>query len=289
MQECYADLHIHTNVSDGFISPAELVIQLKNAGVKHFAITDHDAVAGIDEAVRRSKIYGLNVVPGVELSAEYNKKDLHILGYFINHHNKRFLDYLYLFKRRRFQRAQEMVELLVQQGIKIDLKQVTKLAGNGPLGRPHIADALIKLEVVGSRNEAFEKFLHKGGSIYVEKYRITVKEVIELIHSVGGAAFLAHPGLDADENIISELVDVGLDGIETVHSKHTVEMIDQFTKIAEKFSLLTSGGSDFHGDPEDNVKLGEHCVSEDVVKNIENYCIKHRDEWVIDDADKEDI
>ena len=283
-----ADLHIHTTMSDGYLTPDELLLRLRNTDIGCISVTDHDSVAAIDVLNRRASMFKIRIIPGVELSAEFNGRDLHFLGYFINHHSKRFLDYLYLFGRRRFQRAQEMIDLLEKMGINISIDKVAESARNGPIGRPHLADMLIQGGWVKTRDEAFEKYLGNDGPVYVEKYRITAGEVISLIHSIGGAAFIAHPALQCDDKIIKELAKEGLDGIEVMHPKHTPEDIRHFTLLAKKLKLLTSGGSDFHGDPNSDIKLGDYFIDETKVNRIEEYCISKRAEWNIKNGeDKE--
>ncbi|MCP4725448.1 MAG: PHP domain-containing protein [bacterium] len=282
-----ADMHLHTSMSDGLLSPQELILKIKNAGITIFSITDHDTVAALDEMKRRSEFFGLTTVPGVELSAEYNNVDMHFTGYFINYHSKRFLDYLYLFRRRRFQRAQEILIKLKKLGITISIDRITELAGNGPIGRPHLADAMIEVGTVDSRNEAFDKYLNKDGPVYVEKYRITAQEVIELIHSIGGAAFLAHPGINDLEKTIPEIKELGLDGIEIIHPKHNEDQTKRLEALAGKMSLLTTGGSDFHGGEEDENNLGKFYVTEESVNSIRDYCDEHRSEWIPEDSEEE--
>jgi len=284
-----ADLHIHTNASDGFLTPAELILKLKDSGIKTFAVTDHDAVSAIDELKRRAEFYQLNIVTGVELSAEYKNKDLHFLGYFINHHSKRFLDYLYLFKRRRYQRAQEMLDRLNKISIQISIDEVVEKTGNGPIGRPHIADCMVEKEFVTSRDEAFQKYLNDEGEVYVAKYRIGADEVIDLVHSIGGAVFIAHPGISCDTRTIKELCEMGLDGIETLHPKHPESKVKKLNSLAEELGILKCGGSDFHGDPNSVIKLGDYTIDEDSVKEIEQYCADNRSLWIVDEPEEEDL
>ncbi|MFC1565074.1 PHP domain-containing protein [candidate division KSB1 bacterium] len=283
-----ADLHLHTNMSDGLLSPQELILKIKNAGITIFSVTDHDTVAALDEMKRRSDFFGLTAVPGVELSAEYENRDMHFIGYFINYHSKRFLDYLYLFRRRRFQRAQEMVIKLKKLGISISMDRITELAGNGPIGRPHVADAIIDTGNVSSREEAFQKYLSKDGPVYVEKYRITAQEVIDLIHSIGGAAFLAHPGLNAVDKYIPGLMEAGLDGIEIIHPKHTADQVKKLGKTAKDMSLLTTGGSDFHGE-DDEENLGKFFTDEMSVDRVREYCEEHKSEWITNEESDESV
>jgi hypothetical protein len=159
---------------------------------------------------------------------------------------------------------------------------VTAFANNGPIGRPHLADALIEGGFANDRDDAFDKFLKDDGPVYISKYRITPAEVFNLIHSIGGAAFLAHPGRDCADRIIRELHLSGLDGLEIVHPRHTDEVVERFRRLAGDLSLLTSGGSDFHGGKKEEETIGKYCVSVDAVDRIEEYCIEKRKDWYLD-------
>lgn len=283
------DMHIHTNASDGMLEPVEVLSLIRKTDIKTFSVTDHDSVAALDEMNRRAKIFEMRLINGVELSSEYNGRDLHFLGYFINHHNKRFLDYLYLFRRRRYQRAEEIVGKLFKLGYKLSIDRISEMAGNGPLGRPHIADAMVEKRYVVSRAEAFDRFLGDDGPVYVEKYRITPEEVIALIHSIGGGAFLAHPGLSrVTEQEIKDIMPMGLDGIEILHPGHSEEDIELYTKLAKKYKLQTSGGSDFHGNPEKDEPLGTYVIDQSDVDKIEKYCDIQRDKWILPEEPDED-
>ncbi len=274
-----ADLHLHTDSSDGLLSIQELFEKIKGKGFAAVAVTDHDSVAAIDQLNRRAEMHAIKVVPAVELSGEFEGLDIHILGYFIKHHNKRFLDYLYLFQRRRYQRVQEMIEKLEKLSIKIAIDRVSHFARNGPIGRPHVADALVEKGIVRSRNEAFKKYLNNDGPVYVEKYRITASEVIGLVHSIGGAAFVAHPGISCEDETIRKLAAEGMDGIEIVHPKHSAETQKRLKKLAKELSLLESGGSDFHGYPERDKDLGNYTIPYEYVEKIKQYCEDKREEW----------
>jgi predicted metal-dependent phosphoesterase TrpH len=274
-----ADLHLHTDSSDGLLSPQELFEKIKKVGLTAVAVTDHDSVAAIDQFKRRTEMAAIKVVPAVELSGEFEGLDIHILGYCIKYHNKQFLDYLYLFQRRRYQRAQEMVEKFEKLGVTISIDRVSHFARNGPIGRPHIADALVENGIVRSRNEAFKKYLNNDGPVYVEKYKITASEVIELIHSIGGAAFVAHPGISCEDEIIYKLAAEGLDGIEVVHPKHSSQTQTRLKNLAKNLSLLECGGSDYHGYPERDKDLGNYTIPYEYVERIEQYCEDTREEW----------
>lgn len=279
------DMHIHTNASDGYHSPLEILTILREAGIQTFAVTDHDSIASLDELKRRAGIYNMRLIPGVELSADFNGIDLHFLGYFINYHNKRFLDYLYLYRRRRYQRAQEMIELFAKQGIKISINRIVELARNGPIGRPHFADVLIKSGIVSDRDEAFDKYLNEKSPFYVKKYMVTAEEVIALIHSIGGAAILAHPGISCAKETIVELIGLGLDGVEIVHPKHSPVAVKHFTEVAEKHGLLMTGGSDFHGKPGGSDAISENLVDISLADKLESYCDMKRSDWIISDEE----
>ncbi|MFQ6091766.1 MAG: PHP domain-containing protein [bacterium] len=243
----YADLHIHTTASDGTITPEETVELALQAGLKAIAITDHDAVEGIAPANEAARGRGLEVVPGVELSVSVDGIDLHLLGYYIDHTNGPFVERLQLFRRVREERAEKIVEKLNRLGVPLNLEKVKEIAGEGAIGRPHIAEALLQEHVVASFNEAFTRFLGYHGPAYVPKFKISPGEGIEMIRSVGGIAVFAHPGTVRKDELIPEFMAQGLQGLEVIHPEHNQTLAQHYTNLARKYGLVTTGGSDSHG------------------------------------------
>lgn len=242
-----ADLHIHTTASDGLLSPEEVIRWAAQKKLSAVAITDHDTIKGIQPALEYSEKYPVEVVPGIEFSTEYNEEEIHILGYYIDYDNKELLKKLDEMYQSRFNRAIKMVDKLQEIGIQITLEQVQAIAENGTIGRPHIARAMQEKGYITNIKDAFKQYLGKGCPAYVERYRIGCKEAIDLIKRLGGVAVLAHPGLVDNRSYISDIIEMGIEGIEAYHTKHDDETIRFSVKLAADYNLLITGGSDCHG------------------------------------------
>lgn len=266
MADFYADLHIHTLYSDGVYSPKDIVDNSIKSGIFVIAIADHDSVSGIDEAIEYAK-NRIEIVPAVELSSNIGSCDIHILGYYIDHHSSEFLNYLEEFKKYRFSRAKKIVEKLCRAGIEIDFEQVRQIAKNSVMGRPHIAEALMETGYVRSISEAFSRYLGYHCPYYEPKKEISPKAAIEKIKKCGGIPVVAHPGMiGADSGLLYKLISDGILGIEVWHPEHTHRQEDDFYEIAMKHGLLMTGGSDFHGYPRGHCKIGEYgCSKSEVV------------------------
>ncbi len=247
--ELRADLHTHTLASDGTCTPAENVRLAKEAGLHAVAITDHDTVAGIGEAMKASREYGVQVIPGVEISSVGIGQDIHVLGYFIPYEDEKFMAELAKLRDTRHKRNKMLVAKLNELGIPIDLEKVyrRKEGTDKNIGRPHIAEELMELGAVKSIEEAFEKYLGKGGLAYVNPPRISPQEAIRLIRQSGGVAVLAHPGLYGNDDFVEELILHGLDGIEVWHPDNSEEQRQHYMRLADDYGLVMTGGSDFHG------------------------------------------
>ncbi|MFI5145249.1 MAG: PHP domain-containing protein [Ignavibacteria bacterium] len=243
-----ADLHLHTFFSDGKLSPEELIRKAKLSGIDTLSITDHDSVEGVEEAMHYGKLHDIEIIPGVELSSEYKGQEVHVLGYFMDYKEPRFLEYLSSFRAKRLMRAEKIVERLNSMNIKITIKDVlSKTLGNASIGRPHIAFALMAANVVSNYNEAFFKYLGDNKPAFVKKPNIGTSDAVKLITESGGLSFIAHPGKTIRDNLIIELIEQGVDGIEIIHPSHTRDDIGYFLDITGQYFLLESGGSDFHG------------------------------------------
>jgi len=248
----WADLHTHTTASDGLHSPAANVRMAKEAGLAAIGISDHDTVSGVAEALAEGDRIGVEVVPGVEISTVARDQDIHVLGYYIDVADAVFLERLKQLRDTRDQRNAMMLAKLRELGMPITLDDVmasvkaTK-SGDDTIGRPHIADALVRRGYVPSVEEAFRTLLGKGGAAYVNPPRIHPATAIEWIHDAGGVAVLAHPGLYGEDTLIPELIDAGLDGIEAHHSDHAPEEEAKYAELAIANGLIVTAGSDFHG------------------------------------------
>ena len=243
----FADLHLHTNFSDGTFSPEELVLHAQKSGLACIAVTDHDSVEGCARAAAACAAVKMEFIPGAELTAERNDTELHILGYFLDEHNKKLLAEIARFQAVRQNRIHEMVAHINKLGTPLEVESVFALANCQSPGRPHVARAMVKAGFVRSLDEAFERFLKKGRPAWVPKSKISALEAIDLVHQAGGIAVMAHPGLNRTDSIIPDLVEAGMDGIECFHTKHSTAMSERYLEIADKYNLLVTGGSDCHG------------------------------------------
>jgi len=243
----FADLHLHTNFSDGTFSPEELAEHGQRLGLAALALTDHDSVEGCARMATACAAAGIVFIPGTELTAEYADTEVHFLGYFIDTGNERLLAEIAKFQVVRQNRIREMVARLNELNMPLEADAVFALANCKSPGRPHVARALVKAKLCGSLDEAFRRFLKKNRPAWVPKAKVSALEAIELIHQAGGLAVMAHPGLNRTDNIIPPLVDAGLDGIECFHTKHSTALAERYLEIADKFNLLVTGGSDCHG------------------------------------------
>lgn len=243
----FADLHLHTFFSDGTFTPEELVERARTIGFAAIALTDHDTVEGCDRAAAACAAAGMEFITGTELTAEHEDTEVHILAYFVDTQNQTLLTRIAGFQSVRQNRIREMVAALNKLGIPLQAEAVFALANCKSPGRPHVARALVKEKLIGSLDEAFERYLKKGRPAWVPKTKMSALESVELIHQAGGLAVMAHPGLNRTDEIIPDLVAAGLDGIECFHTKHSTAMSERYLMIAEKHHLLVTGGSDCHG------------------------------------------
>ncbi len=244
-----ADLHTHSTCSDGLRSPRKVVEEAAASGVRVLSLTDHDTVEGIAEAAAAGRELGVQIVPGTELSAHVNDRELHLLAYFIDYCDERLGSYVELLHQRRLDRGEAIVRRLNQLGVEVTFEEVLLRAAGGPLGRPHIAAAIVASGAVPTKEEAFQRFIGDRRPADVPKPRSPAAEVIGLVHELGGVIVLAHPGLAVPETVIAELVDTGLDGVEVYHPSHQLPQIEHYRDIARRYGLLMSGGSDSHGEP----------------------------------------
>jgi len=243
----FADLHLHTNFSDGTYTPEELVSQAAKHKLAAMALTDHDTVEGCQRAADACKAVEIEFIAGTELTAEQNENEIHILGYFLDTHNPKLLSEIAKFQSVRQSRIHEMVSRLNKINVPLRVEDVFALANCRSPGRPHVARALVKAGLCASLDEAFERFLKKHRPAWVPKAKISARVAIDLIHQANGLAVMAHPGLNRTDEVIPDLVEAGLDGIECFHTKHSTAVAEHYLEIADKFNLLVTGGSDCHG------------------------------------------
>ena len=243
----FADLHLHTQFSDGTFTPEELVERANMLGFAAIALTDHDTVEGCARAAAACAAAKMEFISGTELTAEHAGTEVHILAYFVDIQNQLLLTRIAGFQSVRQNRIREMVAALNKLGIPLKAETVFALANCKSPGRPHVARAMVKEKLIGNLDEAFERYLKKGRPAWVPKTKMSALEAVELIHQAGGLAVMAHPGLNRTDEIIPELVAAGLEGIECFHTKHSTAMAERYLGIADKYHLLVTGGSDCHG------------------------------------------
>lgn len=254
------DLHMHTSYSDGQNTPEELILKVKEAGIDIISITDHDTVAGIEESIEIGKRYGIEVIPGLEISSDIRDREVHILGYFINPQNKELEEYLKFFRAERIKRAARIAEKLNVLGLEIQLEDIMEVAKNSAVGRPHIAKAMVNKGLVSNYYEAFSKYIGNGCPAYERKVHVSPRSAFKIISDAGGLSFIAHPG-NLPDIIMVELIEAGLDGIEVLHPSHLPYQVKHYRGIVNEYFLLESGGSDFHGGERNDLEnLGKYSI-----------------------------
>jgi predicted metal-dependent phosphoesterase TrpH len=270
MTSIKADLHMHTSFSDGKLTPEQLIDLSKKSGLTIISITDHDNVSAVSKAVSYGSEKGITVIPGVEISADIDGQEVHILGYFVDCNNQKLLDFLSNSRRLRIERNEKIVEKLNTMGSNIKFDSIITKAGEGTsIGRPHIAIELSEEGFASSYIDAFMKYIGDGKPAFVKKCNPPAAEVIKIISASGGLSFIAHPGKAVRDELLLKLIAEGLDGIEIVHPSHSKEDAEYFMRIAAEHFLLTSGGSDFHGGVKnDGRHFGNYFVTMNEIINM---------------------
>lgn len=242
-----ADLHSHTTASDGTLAPAEHVRWAAGQGLAAIGITDHDTIAGWDEAIAAARDLPIEVVPGCELSTEVGRTEVHILAYYFDRHEPAMADLLARMRGGRRARAAAMVKRLHELGYTmISLERVLELGGES-VGRPHVAQCLIEAGVVRDTHEAFDRFLGMGRPAYVPRPKLTPEEAVRTVLGAGGVPVLAHPGLVGDDDLVRSVLEAGALGIEAYHSDHTEEQAEFYARWGREAGLIVTGGTDTHG------------------------------------------
>ena len=272
----FADLHLHTVFSDGTYTPEEMVFQASKHGFAALALTDHDTVEGCPRAGAAAQAAGIEFIPGTELTAEQDRDELHILGYFLDTNNPRLLAETAKFQDVRQNRIREIVTRLNAMHVPITTDAVFALANCRSPGRPHVARALVKAGLCGSLDEAFERFLKKNRPAFVPKFKMSAADAIDLIHHAGGVAVMAHPGLSHCDEVIPSMVEAGLDGLECFHTKHSTSITEHYLEMADRFHLLVTGGSDCHGMSKGKPLIGTVKVPYQHVEQLKSKAAERR-------------
>lgn len=276
------DLHTHSTASDGRLTPEELVEQAASLGLQALALTDHDTVAGLDVAWTAARRWGLVFIPGLELSTDWGSGECHILGYWLDYRAPALSEWLKRFQESRLERGRKMVERLQALGLPVSWKRVQELARGGTVTRPHVAEALLEKGYVASREEAFERYLGIGRPAYVPRYKLLPEEAVQLVRRFHGVPVLAHPVSVEPERawtddssslypwpFLERLLRAGLLGLEAYSGMSPPEVGPRLADLAERYGLIVTGGSDFHGFPED-VSLGSIPVPPTAVRDLWN-------------------
>lgn len=254
------DLHIHSNASDGTLSPEQVVRAACRANLAVIALADHDTTDGVDEALSAARREGgVTVVPAVEISAEHPRGDVHILGYFMDYKSPAFQSFLRRPRSARPERIEAMCEKLTALGLPVTAGEVRAVAGKASsVGRPHLARVMLNKGYIEHMDDAFRLYLREGKPAYVKRFKNPARESIERIHACGGISVIAHPGLCEDPGIVEDLIEEGVMGIEAYCHDHDQAKEDHFSGLARRHGLLITGGSDYHGEMlEKTFRLGD--------------------------------
>jgi len=263
-----ADLHIHTDYSDGTMSPEQVVKEASRLNLRTIAITDHDSVDAIEIAQKEGNKEGINIVPAIELSSNYRSADIHLLGYFIDIKNSALVEKLAELRSERIERIKKITKKLRAMGVKVEHQEVFDVAKEGSPGRMHIADVLCSKGYCSDIRESFQKYLSDNGPAFVPKVALTLKGAIELIISSDGVPVLSHPGVTKRDALIPKMVEYGLQGIEVYYSTHPPEAVKRYARFAKKYDLVVTGGSDCHGVRKPDIALGSIKIDDYLVDKI---------------------
>jgi predicted metal-dependent phosphoesterase TrpH len=263
------DLHLHSTASDGSDPPEAIASIAARQGVEILALTDHDALDGIPIVRDLAEAEGIRVIPGVELSVNEHGLDVHVLAYGFDPEDPGMLAAIQRWRDARRERARKILARLKGLGIRISLDDVEAIAGGGALGRPHVAEALLREGIVDTLNEAFQSYLGHHARAYVPKQTVPLDQAAEIVHDAGGVTVLAHPGTLNRDHLIAGWTKRGLDGIEVWHTKHDASAVNRYREMAKRFGLLMTGGSDYHGERTPGVRIGSVAVPDTILEPLD--------------------
>lgn len=277
------DLHLHTTFSDGTLTPTQLVDLCAERGLRVICVSDHDTTNGLPEALQAAAAYpDLTIIPGIELSTDIPGSEVHILGYFVDHYDERLQSVLIDFRDGRRNRGRQMVQNLNAMGVAISWERVQEIAGDASIGRPHIAQALVEGGYVQYPKDAFDKYIGRNGPAYAERVKLTPADAVRLLLDRGALPVMAHPTYSASKSdragvpglpeILAELTDAGLVGMEVYYGDYTPEQVEWLRGLADDFGLIPCGGSDYHasgnpGEPQPG-SVGPPMSSVDALKAL---------------------
>ncbi len=270
LENAFCDFHVHTTFSDGLLTPEQVTEIAKEKGLAALGIADHDAVGGIEPAIKKGKQIGVEILPAVELSCIVGDCDIHILGYYVDYKNKKLIAILEDIQSKRLERAKKMVEKLADQGAEVELARVLELAGNGTVGRPHIAQALLEQGHISSYDEAFWKYIGYHCPAYVPKEKLTPRQAIEMIRQFHGIPILAHPMSYNNRAIVNFIIDEGIAGLEIWRPDHSENDMKYLNALVTNNHLLATGGTDCHGGRKGKILIGEIKVPYEYVTALKN-------------------
>src|SRR5512137_1094722 len=243
------DLHTHSTASDGQYAPAEVATRAAAVGTLAWALTDHDTVAGLEEGAGAARTLGIRFVPGIELSAFLERREIHILGHFVDPVHRTLRDFEDLLADHRRTRVREIVRLLAENGVSVTEEAIVACSGGKTIGRPHVARAMLATGVVGSVKEAFDRFLGEGQPAYVGRFRLLAEDGVKMIRQAGGVATLAHPGISkVNPGELPRLRALGFDGVEANHPDHPPEQAAKYREAADRAGLVCTAGTDYYGE-----------------------------------------
>ena len=242
------DLHTHSRASDGELAATDLASKVSAAGIGVWGLCDHDTVAGLPEAGAAARHHGIRLVPGIELSAFLDAKEIHLLGHFIDPANPAMRAFEDLLTVRRRIRMEQIIEKLDRVGVKVTPADIERHSGGKTIGRPHVAKAIVAAGAAATVKEAFDRFIGEGRPGYVQRYRLEAEEAVRLVRSAGGTTTVAHPGVSKlERHDLVRLRAAGVDGLEVHHADHVPSLREKFMRIAEELELVPTAGSDYHG------------------------------------------
>jgi len=267
-QASASDLHIHSHFSDGTFSPAEIVEIARRSNLTHIAITDHDTTEGVAEEVEAGRKEGVKTIPALELSTDFEGREIHLAGLFIDTANKKLRRFLQKMRTERTERIYRMCEKLEELNVTISPGEILALAGHGSPGRPHVAHAMLRAGIVTTISEAFHKYLGDGRRAYVPKSPLAPRKAVELIRQAQGLAVLCHPGETPDDDLIRKFYHFGIDAIEAFYPTYQESTVQGYIELARKYGLGISGGSDCHGFRKEQVLVGSVRVPDSFVSDL---------------------